>query len=239
VSGCKKYGEWLTDAALGTLAPRRERKLLAHACECDACREAYRHAREVAQLVDRSVESFVSGQPSPDFEVRLRARIAERPRRSTPWTWKSVASAAVVVAVIALILVARERHRPHSNDLAINTDSRAGLDLRTKVSQPRRSTGDQRVVGTAPLRALGFHPRPSSHHLSAPSQPEVLVEPGQLTAIIQFAKAVNSGQIDGRALPAAQQRVDAPLEIEPLKIGPLELSESDATSRTREDSSRR
>jgi hypothetical protein len=238
VSDCKKYGAWLTDAALGTLAPRRERKLLAHARECDACREAYQHARDVVLLVDRGVESFVSGQPSPGFEARLRSRIAELPRRFTRWMWKPVASAGLVVAVITVIFVGRENQRPPSNDLAINTGSRLGLDLlRTKVSRAAGSASDRRGVKTAHDLASGSDAHPSSHHPGATSQPEVLVEPGQLTAIIQFAKAVNSGQIDGRALLAAQQRVDAPLEIEPLKIGPLEPSESDATPR--EESSRR
>jgi hypothetical protein len=232
VGDCKKYGEWLTDAALGTLAPRRERELLAHACECDACREAYEHARYVVLLVDRGVESFVSGQPSPGFEAHLRARIAELPGRFTRWMWKPVASAALVVAVITVIFfVVREPQRPPSNGLAINRGSRAGLDLRTKVSRAPGSTSDRRAVKTTHHLGSGFDAHPPSRHLGATSQPEVLVEPGQLAAIIQFAKAVNSGRIDGRALLAAQQRVDAPLEIEPLEISPLEPPESDATPR--------
>lgn len=238
MSGCKKYGEWLADAALGTLPPRRERELLAHACECDTCREAYEHARDVVVLIDRGVESFVSGQPSPDFEARLRARIADQPRRFTPWVWKPAITAAFAVALITVILVAHERPRLPSYDLAVNAGSHAGLDRRPVMSQPPDSASGQPVARTRPLPTSAFRPHPASRHFRAPSQPEVLVEPGQLGAIIRFAKAVSAGRIDGKALLAAQQRADAPLEIEPLKIGPLEPFESDGISGTSEGSGR-
>jgi hypothetical protein len=74
---CEKYSGWMTDAALGEL--RAERELLAHAMECDACREALSHARAVHDFVDRGVESLVAGEPSPHFATNLRRRIAALP----------------------------------------------------------------------------------------------------------------------------------------------------------------
>jgi anti-sigma factor RsiW len=57
---CGKYSGWMTDAALGELPAKCVPKLLAHAMECDACREALAHATKVREFVERRIESVVA-----------------------------------------------------------------------------------------------------------------------------------------------------------------------------------
>lgn len=105
---CQKYSGWLTDAALGELRADCELELLVHAAECDACREALNHAREVHQFIDRGVESLVAGEPSPNFATNLRRRIAQESEpQQPPWmAWAPVAAGALVLALVLAITVA-------------------------------------------------------------------------------------------------------------------------------------
>ena len=78
----------IRDLALGEIHPQDELALLAHVAECEACRDAYNQAGTLRSLVDRGVEKLVGGlresEPSPQFAVRLRARLAAEP---APGRW--------------------------------------------------------------------------------------------------------------------------------------------------------
>jgi len=230
---CGKYSDWLTDAALGELAVGREPELLAHAAECDACREAYRHAREVsafADQIDRGVESLVSGEPSPHFNSRLRARIAGD--EASPWriTWHAWTPIAAGLVALAILLVAFVSRTPRTNPPSVadkpNVTIGPSHTTNPPAPPPVISAANRPTVATSPSRDHGVK-RAKSHR-----GPEVLVEPGQLAATIQFADALRSGRIDGPKLLAAQQRLDAPLEIKPLEIAPLSPPQPDTVPDT-------
>ena len=109
---CEKYSGWLTDSALGELRAEREPELLAHAMECEACREALGHARAVREFVDRGVESLVAGEPSPQFATNLRRRVAQesQPLRS-PWAaWAPVIAGALALVAVLAIMATRIPH---------------------------------------------------------------------------------------------------------------------------------
>jgi anti-sigma factor RsiW len=80
---CEKYSGWMTDAALGELPAGREPKLLAHAMECDACREALAHATKVREFAERGMESAAAVERAPGFVTQLRRRVARKARRSS------------------------------------------------------------------------------------------------------------------------------------------------------------
>ena len=234
---CEKYSTSMTDAALGALAPGRESELLAHAAECDACREAYRHGREVAALVDRGVASLVKGAPSPHFNTRLRARITAEPAPSrfqlpfvAPASSRLFAFAAGVLVFAIVLLVAFIRPWLH-------TDRNPALPFAIET-QPGPS---QPVAANSPSQSLPSEPLLASHAHHAirravphSSEPEVLVQPGQFAAVLQYADALRSGRIDGEHLLAAQQPLDKPLEVTPIEIplldAPFNISDAAKTS---------
>jgi len=204
--------DWATDAALGQLHPAQEAKLLAHAGECDACREAYRHAREVAAAVDRGVESLVAGEPSPYFATRLRSRIAAEPvpLRNYGLAWTPVvAGVLALAALVALLLRTPQRTVPRQTTSAGASPARlAGATvspmMRHSETQPRER--HSRVLAAA----------------IQSQEPEVLVPRGQLAAALRWHDAIASGGIDGSRLATSQRAIAGLLEVRDIDAAPLE-----------------
>lgn len=231
MSDCKKFVAWMMDAAMGELDPRGECELLAHVRECASCREAYQHARELANFVDRGLESLVAGEPSAQFGSRLRARIAEeRSAARTNWfTWRPAAAALALAALIAAVVLLRTPQptisRPTPAQLAPNALSSAKLpasQLRRRGQSHERAALAATVVSRGQFAAS----RVAALRASVQREPEVLVPPGQLKAIKQFAAEINAGHIGAKELIAADARAKKPLDIAPLEIAPLEKPQS-------------
>jgi len=185
--------------------------------------------------IDRGIESLVSGQPSPHFNSRLRARIAEdtSASRLTWRTWAPIAGCAFTLAALLFVLILRAPYGnsplPDRNSATIVSPPRPAAP--TPVSSPQNE----------PPRTAVHHPthlRSNSHLDAQPSQPEVIVPPGEFAAVMQFADAVRSGRIDGPQLVAADERANAPMEIKSMEIAPLTPPPTDISQDASEDSSR-
>jgi Putative zinc-finger len=242
VGGCKKYVDWMTDAALGELAPERERDLMAHIAGCEGCRKAYEQARQFAVMVDRAVQSLVAGEPSPQFAARLRSEIADERRapRFAWFAWKPAAAALAVAAVIALFFVFRapeyrnpaRRTTKSGRDMAsVGTAAspanpvtnlpagspanlRAHRSLSARVPTGGGGPGEVSVARLVPRRH-------AARRANSPAEPEVIVPPGQLEAIMKLVAEIRSGRLDGKQLIAAQKELSKPLQIDSIQIPPL------------------
>jgi hypothetical protein len=223
---CEKYSGWMTDAALGELRAEREPELLAHAMECDACREALSHARAVHDFVDRGVESLVAGEPSPHFATNLRRRIAQESesRRSRWMAWAPVLASALALAVVLAIMVARiSRHAGATPNGVSDLESNPGPADAVIASIGNPHDADQ----TAHPRDRG---RSARTRAAITALPEIMVPRGQLSAAAQLSAAISSGRVDGNQLLAVQRESERPLEVKPIEIAPLEFSAlADAT----------
>jgi anti-sigma factor RsiW len=221
--GCEKYRDWTMDAALDALGPERKREFVAHAALCESCRAKYELAGEAVAAVDQGVGSVVAGEPSPHFAARLRARMAEEQstsRRAWP-TWKPAAAALVVAAVLAIVVISSApRHHNSALQTTRSAPETAAVERHETAEMPERPTANQVRV------RRGY--RTAGRHRSEPTQPEVLVPPGQFEAVLQLAAEIRSGRIDGKQLIAANQEMDKPLEIRPIVIAALEKPKSDA-----------
>lgn len=235
---CEKYSSWMTDAALGKLVPGREPEFLAHVAECDACRAACQYAREVAAFVDRGVESLVSAEPSTGFNARLRARIAAEhvPARFNWLAWTPIAAGALALVVLLAVLLSRAPHLTDSPSVASNSQPPSALSHPSNPLPPGVSVQDHPLVAPVASRVHSIAKRAKPQ--PQPEVPEIIVPPGQLAAIVQFADAVRAGHIDGEKLLAAQQQGAEPLEIEPLEIVPLAPPQPDVAPDGTEDSGR-
>jgi len=212
---CEKYLAWMTDASLGALAPGREPELLAHAATCDACRQTYLRAGELAAFVDRSVASLVSANPSPHFATRLRARLAAEPApaRFRQIAWIPVAAGALALASVILVLMMRSPSRSNPNHIA------------NAIPESPLQAAAANIPTLPASVAPGFRPG-FVRHVSArnpPTQePLVLIEPGQFAAVIRFADQLHSGPVDTAQFPPAEQPFEEPLEVAPIEIAPLD-----------------
>jgi hypothetical protein len=241
---CEKYSaqikDWIADAALGALAPDREPELLAHVAECDACREAYRHAQDVAAFVDRGVESLVSGAPSPPFNARLRARIAAEPapaRFRLPFVAPALArrfafggssrlfalaTCVLVFAIFLLFAVGRSsRHNNPNQAIPVASQNQPSPSQPVAINPPSRSAPTELPRVSDVHRAL----RPAPPRTS---EPEVLVQPGEFAAVRQFADSTRAGRVDGAQIIAAQQPLEKPLELNPIEIPDLDARKNES-----------
>jgi hypothetical protein len=225
---CEKFSarmkDWIADAALGEFHPAREAELLAHVGECEACRDAYQRAKEVNAAIDRGLDLVVSGEPSPHFLPRLRARLAEEPtpgRFRQLWTsWRPVAAAGFALTLLLVILLPR----------FVVTKNPAPAAPVAKQSQPAPQPGVAMNLPSAPIAAQSPQPARTRHtpslatphsNASRTNLPKVLVPPDEFGAIESYADALRSGRIDGKRMLASQQALDTPLEIKPIEIAPI------------------
>jgi hypothetical protein len=223
---CEKYSGWMTDAALGELRTERESELLAHAVECAACREALADTRAVRDFVDRGVESLVAAEPSPHFATQVRRRIAKE-YEPQPFRWASWAPVIASVLALAAVLAVMVAHRSVQNRskpnvaAGVNPISAPPAALKASAASPqgpeRRASERDSKRGTRATRAVAVFP-------------EVIVAKDQLSAAAQLSTAINSGQVDGNQLLAAQQEYEKPLEEEPIEIAPMEIPALDTAT---------
>jgi len=214
------------DFALGELSPKSELELLAHVAECEACREAYDHAKAVRLLVDRGVDALVAGEPSPQFMTRLRERIAAGPAPKR-WSWdawriweqvsRRPLSYAAGVVVLATLLIAVITGLPRR---------RVSAPTVTEVV-PTTSPTPNAATAFPNATAIPNYSRKEVISRSVPSsrirrEPEVLVPKGELLAVVKFYEAVHSTPVDSEQLYAAQEEPQKPLELKPIEIAPLE-----------------
>ncbi|HEX5423196.1 MAG TPA: hypothetical protein VFW94_06585 [Candidatus Acidoferrales bacterium] len=219
----EEYERWIDDAAVGALDPRRERELLAHAGECDSCREAYQHARELAAMVDRGVESLVAGEPSPHFTTRLRARIAEeQPASRSIWpTWKPAAAGLVsAVALAVLIAVLLPKHRPFGpNAVRPNPNMTSAARIQAPVAAESPTAKPPRRVGQSRVRG-GYPPAPEVARRTMPSRTQLASRSGshdkRAVRLPWASRDLASRALDRRAagLPSADGRRNSPAEPE-------------------------
>jgi hypothetical protein len=216
---CGKYSGWMTDAALGELSAGREPELLAHAMECEACREALGHARKVREFVERSVESVVAGEPTPGFEMRLRRRIAQEPRPAkSHWVaWAPITAGAVVLAVLLIFGVGRLLHHHVPGPGVASTENRtASSSSGSGTVAPAARPANLRAGAGQRASERILHKRKADAGLT-----QVIVPRGQLLAAARLSEAINSGLVDGRQFLAGQQDSEKPLEMKPIEIAPL------------------
>ena len=227
---CQKKSEQMieriNDFALGELSPKRELELLAHVAECEACREAYDHAKAVSSEVDRGVGKLVEGEPSAQFMVRLRARIAAEPAPRR-WSWDvwriweqvarrplSYAAAAVVFATLLIVVVTGLPHRRVSTPTVAEVVPTTSPSPNAAIAFPEATT-----IPDHSRNEVTSRPVPSSRIRRVP---EVLVPKGELLAVAQFYEAVHSRPVQSERIYATQQEPQKPLELKPIEITPLE-----------------
>lgn len=225
---CEKYSGRITDAALGEFPAERTPDLLAHVAECDACREAYRNAKEVAAFVDRGMESLVVGEPSPQFTARLRSRIAAEPAPTTAhWiAWAPVAAGALALACLLTLMVFRSPRRGNPDSAGVDTASNRPNTPSAPAPERSKTAAPPRQANSHPVFTSDLHP------------PEVLVPPGQFSAAVRFDEALETGHINGDQLLASHEEMQKPVEVRAIEIAPLETPGETEPAESSENSTR-
>ena len=171
--------------------------------------------------LDRELTAALAVDPSPEFQARVRTRIAAEPAPRSPWLRWAVLTACAAPVVLALVLVDPaiwpDRTEPvplpaRASDVALAANPIA----RPPAVAPQVTPPPRRITGAAPRIAA-----------APPREPvvgaEVLIAPEERRAFQLFQRILREGALDADAFagaePAAQDvqaLVVVPITIEPL-----------------------
>jgi hypothetical protein len=206
-----------------TLVPDAE--LRAHVAGCAGCREEFEAQRRLLAAIDHGLAERLREEPSPEFAVRVRQRLAGEPVVARSWFHGWLPAAAGALAVLALVAVWLARRQPHE----------AGTTEQTaRITHPQTApdvvaalAGSQRATGQHGKRAVsaGGTRRGIRAMQARATAPEVLVPPGQEESILQFYAAARSGLADLSSLfreSTSSEPEELKLKILPLEVAPLE-----------------
>lgn len=229
---CAQIREQMFDAASDSFSGGMRDLFGAHLRSCAACAKEFRRVQSLAQAIDHKLSVRLSVEPSPQLIANVRREIAAQPRRVT-WLWQRSAwvTAVGVFAALAIALLAvRSVHEfnPPTHDDVVASITVPSIPK--PIVHPRVKTATEAATAAQPrkpaLAVVSHVSRRAPHRKTA--EPEVIVEPGQMQAILRFAAATESGEIDGSKLVADQKNAAEPLAIKPIVITPLKIAALDA-----------
>src|ERR1700719_4287571 len=104
----------------GRLKEKEQREMEKHLATCLPCTVRVNEFRSVSSLLDELPQI----EPSPAFDVRVRARIAAEPVKQDWWSWLGAAPRVLVAASMLLLATVWVGHRPaDSANMASSTSS--------------------------------------------------------------------------------------------------------------------
>lgn len=237
---CERYRSWMTDAAADELPENRRTELENHARECAACRQEFQRVRTLLAAIDLGVTAQAAAAPSPRLMERVRQRIHDEASVAPWWNARwvpAVACAAVLIVAASVWTLWPRTDARHELTASSAPPSQAQavrpatvLTAKPKITPQRRGP----MVALA-RSAHKLSARRIERHPSAPEIPEVIVQPGQMEAVMRFAQMLNSGQIDGAKLLADLKAADQPLKIKPLETPELADGKASGTSAGRSE----
>lgn len=222
---CERYQSWITDAALGALAPGRAAEFSVHVRECAACHAELNRVQALLAAIDSGAAASMAAEPSPAMVARVRQRIAEEaaaPRwRITSW----VPVAAGALALLLAIGVWVTRRQPANGHGVAPSDVAGNSSKSVPAAAPRHRT---EVTSAAnPAVVAPAHSRRPRASVGAPPtvsrEPEILVPAEEWRSVVDLYAAMQSGRVDGTVLVAAAKNLDKPVTLDKLKIAPLEV----------------
>lgn len=234
---CGRVRGWMADAISGLLSDSQRSEFEKHIGDCAACRAEFQRTEKLLGKIDQNLRAALAVAPSPQLLANLRQSIAAEPQRSASWFGGHYRFAAAVAcsafaAVLLAVIVLHRANRPVTNfaphPKIVNSApahvTAAPSHSTSAESIPLRPPAHARL--SKPRLAVARHEllRNPRHHST---EPEVIVQPGQMQAILQFVAQTRKGEIDGVKIEEGIQAAQKPLEIKPLEIAPLETSEGD------------
>jgi hypothetical protein len=190
-----------------------------------------------AQL-DRDIESALGIEPSPQFLVRVRARIASEPAlvvesgfsRIRRLSFEPLAAVAIVGIVLAIVVpqfMREDMTRPSADRVARGVvgapvvGAPVGADLSTSAQDYRGPAGPP-VTVDAVSRRVAPEARISEPRTLPLQLSPVLIDDDERRAFEFFIAAVSQGRVPEEVVKRpAESRVETVLLIEPLEIAPL------------------
>jgi predicted anti-sigma-YlaC factor YlaD len=231
--GCRRYGKALSDAAAGTLALERRRKLDEHLAQCVECAARLDRLQRASALIHRALSESAAAEPSHQWLRGIEQRLTEHAESHGPWIsyWVLAAATAAVLAAVVAAWTLHGRFVPQPAPAPMASVARP-------TTQPV-TTRHEAVAKAETFKASdpGHEEHVARTHSGAAARREsaaderffatVKVRP-EKEAVARLYELLQSRQIDPRSLltPARDEgeaMTIAPLRIKPISIPPLEV----------------
>jgi len=201
---CERHRQALVDAALG-IAETPE--LLRHLAECARCSAQLERQRGLLARIDGEIQTGMDESASPAFVARVRQRAAQR--KPQPWrvhAWLLPLAAGIGVVALG---VPRMWRRPQTTPPPL-------ASVADQARPPAQAVPAPPQEPAAPSPAMPPPPRPAS---ARPSEPEVLLRPGEAAFVRKFADAARQQPV--RAAVLVQAGFDPGNEEPALRATPI------------------
>jgi hypothetical protein len=234
---CKRYSDWIDDAAAGATNPGLDAELQRHLAACENCRQALERQRKLLAAIDQTVMHTLAAEPSPQMLARIRQRIAAERIRSGAGHLGSLPLRLGIAAASVLLIAAA----------IVGWNGRRRFFLRPALS-PNRASAMKKSAPAAPALFVASAERQDPRRLAAnrrfsrrryklagpnrerqgPKQPYVLVEKDEAALVAEYYKELRTNVIQGAPSANMQsglnQEADQSLAIAPLHIKPITIA---------------
>lgn len=244
---CGRVRGWMADAATGSLSETRRGEFEKHIGDCAGCRAEFARMENLLGRIEQNLSAEFSVEPSSRLLANVRQSITAEPQHSTSWVGghrrfaAAVACTAFASVLLAVIVLQRTnqptRHYVSHTPVAGSASARIPVPPARVTAVPGDSTSAENVPPRVTAHARSSKPRFAVARQELPpnprrhnTEPEVIVQPGQMQAILQFVAAARKGQIDAAKALANKQQDAQPLVITPLNTAPLKIAALDADS---------
>jgi len=205
------------DALLETAAGNVKGKILAQVEECSPCRASRQQEHVLFDTIDQTLRARMAEMPRDGFLADVRARISlePEPRSLMNPVW-ILATASVMVAMLATVATWKTRLRPEPPVVSVPTLSTADASPQPKVAPPKAI---ETLHGSVHRQGNG-----QTVATSATAEPEVLVPPDEREALARFITHLRAQDevVVAFASPAPTEKSE-PTEIPPLEISRLQF----------------
>ena len=209
---CARHRAAILEGALGSAVPDAA---AAHLAACPECRQALERERELLLRIDTELQGALAVDPSPALVPRIREAVA-RGRSRRAWAWRlllpALAGALVLLALAQLTPPAPAPLRDAAGARPEEAVAAPVAGVAALVPSPPTAAPEARPAARRPARTVVP---------AARTEPEVLVPGDQQAALGRLAALLRRGDRDLASLAAADA---APLQIEELKVAPLEIA---------------
>jgi hypothetical protein len=174
-------------------------------------------------MIDKEIREALDVDPSPEFLARVRTRIAAEPAPSTwRWSWGVAAACALAASAVLVTVVPRPHGARPVTAVAAPPSAIAERSSAAAVSTGEGGTRKS-LVGPRPIRAVTQHAKSATVRIPE-SEPELLIDQGEMRTLRRLIEGVRVGRIDLTA--ARNSKSHAPAELEPVAdivIAPLTI----------------
>lgn len=242
VTNSAPFREQMPNAASASLSGSLLTAFNAHLRDCAACRDEFCRVQTLLQAIDHTMSVSLATEPSAQLVANVRKNIQENiaaeAHRAEAWgRWSAWATAAGICAATAILLfvahIPRKSNPPLHSSATVQTNaSSTSRPLSHPTLSPSVDPSATEPSKPASTRILHAS-RTARSNAAEPdiTKPEIIVQPGQMQAILRFAAAMQRGQIDGAQFLAGQKTITEPIEIKPLPVAsPLKIEPLDADS---------